>query len=334
MNYNQFSSKGLKLLSDPINSRAKLNTGTHCNYSCSFCYYLDKLNEVTSFEIIKKRAKKLYDFGITEIDLSGGESSIHRDWFKILGYCAELGFQNISCLSNGYKFADLNFTKKSFDQGLREILFSLHGWNKESHEKIVNKKGSFKKILQAIENCHDIGIKVRINCTVTGFNAPYLLEYTELINKIKPLQLNFLPLNYWEHANTLNEVSYEFLSKWIKKAIDKLDNKIEINVRYIPFCFMQEYEKYVVGIYQHIFDKRDWNIMAYDVDNLELKPVNLENYFKCAHEKRIKSYFKPKACFDCKYFYICDGVEHKLKNKYSIYPKTGRRICNVLFYKK
>lgn len=334
MNYNQFSSIELEILQDKFNTRAKLDTGTHCNYECSFCYYLDKLDVVTDVEIIKARAKKLYDFGMTEIDLSGGESSIHRNWFEILDYCKELGFKNISALTNGFKFANIEFLKKSQDHGLSELLFSLHGWDSESHAKIVNRKGSFERMLEAIKNCQFLGIKVRINCTVTSFNAPHLDEYVKLVNEIKPFQMNFLPLNYWEDAQKVEPESYELLSEHIKKAIDHLNQEIEINVRYIPYCFMQGYEKYVVGIYQHIFDRGDWNIIAYDIERLPEKPATIEDYFSAAKTKRVFSYTKEKECFNCKFFNICDGIEHKLRGFQAVQPIEGEKVTDVQLFRR
>lgn len=334
MNYNEFSSIELELINDKFNTRAKLDTGTHCNYACSFCYYLDKLDVVTDVEVIKARAKRLFDFGMTEIDLSGGESSIHKNWFEILDYCRELGFKNISALTNGFKFADMEFLKKSQKHGLSELLFSLHGWDSESHASIVKRKGSFERMLQAIKNCQEIGIKVRINCTVNGFNAPHLQTYAKLINEIKPFQLNFLPLNYWEDAQKIQAESYEVLSKHIKEAIDVLNPDIEINVRYIPYCFMQGYEKYVVGIYQHIFDRGDWNIIGYEVDRLPEKKATIEDYFAEAKKKRIFSYTKELKCFNCKYFNICDGIEHKLKTSQEVYPVAGDKIRDVQHFRR
>ena len=334
MNYNEFSSINLEILQDHFNTRAKLDTGTHCNYECSFCYYLDKLDVVTDVEVIKARAKKLYDFGMTEIDLSGGESSIHRNWFEILDYCRELGFKNISALTNGFKFANKEFLQKSKEHGLTELLFSLHGWDSESHTHIVKRKGSFERMLEAIKNSQELGIKVRINCTVTSFNAPHLEEYVKLINEIKPFQMNFLPLNYWEDAKNVGPENYEFLSQHIKTAVDQLNPAIEINVRYIPFCFMQNYEKYVVGIYQHIYDRGDWNIIAYDVDRLPEKPATPEDYFAHAKKQRVHSYTKPKKCFDCKYFNICDGIEHKLAETQDVYPIAGDKITDVQLFRR
>jgi len=341
LNYNLFSSTELILINDTLNSRAKLDTGTHCNFACSFCYYIDKLDQKTEVEVIKSRALKLRNMGMDEIDLSGGESSIHKNWLDILDYCREIGFTNISTLSNGSLFADINFLRKSQEHGLSEILFSLHGWDSESHAQIVGRKSSFEKILLAIKNAKELGIKVRINCTVTHFNVPHLVKYAELINSLSPAQINFLPLNYWEAAGECPPESYETLSAGIKLAIDHINPSIEINVRYIPFCFMQGYEKYVVGIYQHIFDRGDWNIIGYDIDSWESDwstPPTVSDYFESAKKKRIYSYHKNLECFDCKYFNICDGVEHKLSATQKVYPvkdnETGKKINDVLFYRR
>lgn len=334
MNFNEFSSIGLELINDRFNTRAKLDTGTHCNYECSFCYYLDKLDVVTDVQVIKDRAKKLYDFGMTEIDLSGGESSIHRNWFEILDYCRELGFKNISALTNGFKFADIEFLRKSQEHGLSELLFSLHGWDNESHAHIVGRKGSFDKIIKAIKNSLELGIKVRLNCTVTSYNAPHLQEYAKLVNEIGPAQINFLPLNYWQDAKKVESEDYGFLSVAIKKAIDLINKDIEINVRYIPYCFMEGYEKYVVGVYQHIFDLGDWNIVTYDVDNLTLKSASIEDYFETAKRKRIYSYTKKQKCINCKFFSICDGIEHKIENTQDVHPVAGDKITDVQFYRR
>ena len=113
---------------------------------------------VTPLNVIKARAKKIRDFGIEEIDLSGGESSIHENWFEILDYCGELGFSSISCLSNGSRFSNMAFLKRSQEAGLSEILFSLHGWDAEGHDEVVGRKGAFKRMLKAIENAKELGM--------------------------------------------------------------------------------------------------------------------------------------------------------------------------------
>ena len=315
----------------PINSRAKLDTGTQCNYRCGFCYYKSDLDKVTPYDIIIERAKIIKESGITEIDLSGGESTIHKDWFKILDYCNE-NFDNVSCLSNGSKLKDFDFFEKSQKHGLMEVLFSLHGYDERSHDKIVGHKNAFKHIIQAIQNAHILGVKVRVNCTVTSQNVNGMLEYAKLLSLYDIQQVNFLPLNYWDDASTSSQESYEVLSEGIKIAIDYLEeyNDLQINVRYIPYCFMKGYEKYVVGIYQHIFDLQDWNIMMYNGNRLENPEV--DDYYDTAFEKRVWTYTKPKECFNCQYFLICDGIEKELKNQ-KVYPEPGTQFWSVMNFR-
>lgn len=334
MNYNLVSGIDLKLIQDETNSRAKLDTGTFCNYGCSFCYYLEDLDKQTHIDIIKKRAEEIKRSGIRQVDLSGGESSIHPQWFDILKNCKDLGFEKISCLSNGSKFSSKEFLERSKAEGLSEILFSLHGHDEVEHDEAVKRKGAFRKLIQAIENAKALQIEVRINCTVTEKNAPYLEKYAHLINSLRPTQINFLPLNYWGDAKKLSPNSYEVLSSQIKKAIDLISKEIEINVRYIPFCYMKGYERYVVGVYQHIFDKKDWNILAYGNDELRNIEFSVSSFYKKAKEKRLHSYFKPKDCLNCRYFDICDGVETTVGDSQPLYPIEGEKIKDVLFYRR
>ena len=331
--YNIASTPKFIFSDKPINNRAKLDTGTQCNYRCDFCYYFDKLDQVTPFEIIKNRIDYLIECSITEVDLSGGESSIHKDWFKILDYCTENNLY-ISTLSNGYKFADIEFLKKSKEHGLKEILFSLHGSNETVHDKIVGHKGAFKRIIQAIKNCNTLQIKVRINCTVTKNNLEYIdNEFTDLINEINPEQLNYLTLNYWDNANNLNTFSYKDSTPKIKNSIDRLNIK-EINVRYTPYCYMKGYEKYVCNSFQHIYDLRDWNIAVYNYSiNPKMYRENIQDsMFKKAKENRIQFYKKPKECLECKFFFICDGYE-KVFSELEVFPEIGEKITDVMEFR-
>jgi MoaA/NifB/PqqE/SkfB family radical SAM enzyme len=322
----------------PINNRAKLDTGTQCNYKCSFCYYFDKLDQVTPFHIIKDRIDYIVDCGFTEIDLSGGESSIHSNWFDILDYCSEKNLY-ISTLSNGSKFSDIDFLKKSKEHGLSEILFSLHGYEESLHNSLVSHPKAFSKILTAIENSNTLGIKVRINCTVQKKN--YLELSTKFVDLIKPFdifEVNFLTLNYWDAANSIDIIDYNQITPEIKKAIDKLKHSCLINVRYTPYCFMKGYEKYVCNYYQHIYDIFDWNIAVYNKSEDTLpsdfyKNNKLKLLFESAKENRLHTYTKTKDCFDCKFFFICDGFEKNMPNLL-IHPSPGVKITDVNFFRK
>ena len=192
----RFSNVGVKLdTSTKANERARLDTGPLCNYKCEFCYYKDQLSNRDPLEEILKRVDYIWDYGIRQIDLSGGESSVEPNWFKILDYCKAKGF-TISTLSHGGKFSNMEFLQKSVEHGLSEILFSLHGYDEPTHDRITGVKGSFTKILQAIDNANELGLTVRLNCTVYDVNyAGLSANYPRLVKHIQPLELILLHSN-------------------------------------------------------------------------------------------------------------------------------------------
>lgn len=321
---------------EPICNRAKLDTGTHCNYRCGFCYYKSKLNEITSVDVIKQRIDYLVACGITEVDLSGGESSIHSDWFEILRYCKANNLR-ISTLSNGYKFANKEFLTQSVAAGLEEILFSVHGYDRDSHNVLVGNKHGFDKITQAIANAHELGVRVRINCTITNRNYHSLsTDFADLVKELHPLEVNFLTLNYWDDAGKQECVDYGLIAPHIHAAIDALRDHVKyINVRYTPYCYMQGYEQYVCNYYQHIYDVYDWNIAVYnrEIDPAVYRADPHAALFKAAAAQRNRTYFKKKECVNCKHYYLCDGVEKQFEN-IAMYPAPGERITQVNFYRK
>ena len=302
--------------------RAKVDIGTFCNYNCYFCYYKHKLNEKTSSDIIFKRIKKLYELGCRDFDISGGEPSIDKNLPEYIKYIKSLDINNkISCLSNGYGFTNINRLKELKDLGLSEILFSLHG-TKNTHDLIVQTENAFEKIIKAIKNAISLNMKVRINSTITSINYKEIntefLETLKELNLDKISQINFLPLNYFDqNRNNSEEFDYESISCEFKKFIDytrSIQDKIEVNIRYFPLCYMKGYEKYVKTYYDHIFDKGDWNICWYSY-----KEDSVDNFYKTILDQRISRYLKFDECKKCKYFDRCDGIEKESKN-FKIYP--------------
>lgn len=316
-------------------NRARVNTGTHCNYKCWFCYYHDKLDEKKSLEDIKIQIDYLVECGIKEVDLSGGESSIHENWFGILDYCKLKGL-SVSTLSNGYKFANRSFIYESQQHGLEEILFSLHGYDEESHNKIVGNPNGYRHIIQSIHNANEFGLKVRINCVVTNDNYTKLsTNYVNLIHSLDVFEVNFLTLNLWENSDVESKVIlYEEISGYIKQSIDRL-NVQHVNVRYIPYCYMVGYEKHVCDVYQHIYDVYDWNMAVYNghIAPHDYRGGELECLYIEARKDRITHYVKHSKCLDCKYYFICDGLENKIKHQ-DVHPQEGERIRDVNHYRK
>ena len=89
-------------------------------------------------------------------------------------------------------------------------------------------------------------------------------------------------------------------------------NYFEVNVRYVPFCYMSNHIEHIKDIYQHVYDLSDWNIALYDynIDPDDYKK-NKEEIMMNSVKNKVQHFYKPKECFKCKYFNICDGVKNE-----------------------
>jgi len=316
--------------SRPINNRAKLDTGKLCNYKCEFCYYKKHLTERDDLKVITDRVDYLLSYGIEEIDLSGGESSVEPNWFKILEYCSGK-FKRISCLSHGGKFSNFDFAQRSYDLGLREILFSLHGTSPDIHDLIVGKSGAFDNLMKAISNAKKLGIEIRLNTTIYDLNYDNI--NTALIKSINPSQINFIALNYWRDNSDFKIIDYPVVCNFVKKYIDELRDSTEVNARYFPYCYMDGYEHYIKNHYHHIYDMKDWNKAVYsetlDTSIPYTHEQKVDQCFAEAERIRLQSCFKTQSCTKCKYFFVCDGIENQLKDHVSPNPIDGEKIKKI-----
>jgi len=292
-----------------LNEKTRLFTGENCNYKCFFCYYKDNLNNKKTFNEIKEDID-LLDPYFKLFELSGGESSIHSNWFDILKYLKEKN-KKISTLSNGGLFYNYDFISKSKDYGLEEILFSIHGTQK-THDKIVKHDGAYNKIMKGIQHCTKLGIDIRINTVVCPDNVKELRELIRLVN-CNSTQWNILPLNYWDDASNLESFNEEEFLELLNKELEIVKQKIiqELNIRYIPYCCLDErFHPNIKNLIHHLTDYKDWNNVSMNINNFKNNPdLSLDNRLKIMREDRLDSFFKNKNCLSCKFNPLCDGYK-------------------------
>lgn len=322
---------GLKKLTNydlEPNKRVKIDVGLKCNYNCIFCYYKNYLKEnFISFNNIKEKIFNLHQIGFNDFDLSGGEPTLHPQFFDILSYIKSLNGKS-SCVSNGFKFADLDFCKKSKEYGLNEVLFSLHSI-KNIHNFITGNKWSYDKCINGIKNCQALNYKIRINCTLCDLNYNELNNYIKIINQLSPFELNFILLNY--NDDQLNHKKVDLLSicDQLNQIIPNINSNIDVRIRYVPYCYINDKSK-IYNYYDHIFDLYDWNliysytncneIFKNDKDLIHKNIDFLSNTFS--------KYVKKQECLECKYFYICDGLKNNEKNL-KVFPIRGKKVINT-----
>jgi len=332
MDLHSLADKLLIRPTDKLNKRARIDTGSECAYNCFFCYYHDTFRLERGMEAIHKDMICAQSSGMIDIDLSGGESSEHSKWLDIIALGKKY-FRNVSTVSNGNKFSDKEFLQESYDTGLREILFSMHGYDSESHDRITGVAGSWKKLRKAIENAQQLGMLVRLNTTLTRQTVSHYAEYGKLLKHINPFEINFLTINPWGNCKAAERAAYNDVCQVAKCVVFHISDACYLNVRFVPFCHMVFYEYAVCDYLQHVYDPYDWNLLYSAQGNEDdEEAASCTDEFDVALINRRNSFVKRIECIKCKYFAICDGVEKTSTEP--VQPISGNRIVDCNHYRK
>lgn len=255
----------------PLTSRVDINVGYSCNERCKFCYYIQTINDREKekdlpTDEVKKRIAYIRGRGIRTLEFTGGEPTIRPDLIELVRYAKSIGFESISMITNGIRMSQPDYARACVEAGVDDFLISIHGHNKEVHDKVTELPGSFDKAVQCVKNLQKFPVKVRANCVISGFNYAGAVETLALYHSLGLQTANFILFNPiveadWKSAPELN-VAYSDAAPYIHRAIDQYKDKIaKITVRYIPLCLMRGYESYVTNMPQIQYDPDEWDYL-------------------------------------------------------------------------
>jgi pyruvate-formate lyase-activating enzyme len=250
-----------------LSQRGDVRLGYRCNARCGFCYYQDSLDtpvekEPTTAQL-RRQLEVLRGSGATEVEFTGGEPTIRSDLVELVRYAASLGFVNISMITNGLRLAKPAFADAVIDAGVNDFLFSIHGHTAALHDAHTRIRGSFARVMSAVANAQARGARCRSSTTVTGRNYAHV---GDILQRMIALEMDcihlavFSPVTEAKGTDPEMYVRYSDAAAAIKSGIDRHADRLPaLSVKYIPFCFMTGYEKYVMNLYQQSFDPDDWN---------------------------------------------------------------------------
>ncbi|MBN2121107.1 MAG: radical SAM protein [Candidatus Omnitrophica bacterium] len=338
-----------------FNRREEITVGYKCNLKCRFCFYgCSPKDNLRSYDDIKKDILLAKTYAIEHLELSGGEPMLHPQIASIVEFCRRQGFRTICMITNGTLLVDMERMKTLGSKGLNQLVFSLHGPDSQTHDYLTQTE-TFDKILKAIENAKRLKIPFRINIVVNKFNFRELTKFSQLVLSLGPIMVNFLiysPLEIAKEFVSDMSVRYSKMSAEISRAVDIIKQRLEVRIRYIPFCLIKGYEKYICNIHQVHYDLYEWDyILREHIHNgrfykwvkilvglfyLPLGRLLSQSIDRSFHEAIIKTMclvnsYKPLGCRICKYYFICDGLWRdyvSLFGSSEVKPVIGKRITN------
>jgi len=141
-----------------------------CNLDCFFCYNdLGLRGEPLALTQYETLLRDLAAMNVLNVTLTGGEPLAHRDFFAIGAFARELGFV-VRVKSNGHALSgDLaRRLRDEVDPMVVEV--SLHGAVAETHDRQTRVPGSFARLLGNIGAMRELGIRIKVNSTLTLWN--------------------------------------------------------------------------------------------------------------------------------------------------------------------
>jgi MoaA/NifB/PqqE/SkfB family radical SAM enzyme len=142
------------------------------------------------FGIFKKVLKQAEKYNNPYIALTGGEPTLHKDFFRILKHLSDSKFE-FHFVTNGFNFSSIHKRILPFvGNGLTRVCFSLDGAKEATHDKI-RVKGSFRRTLEAVAICKAKKIPVSVQMVVNKFNRNEIKDMAYLASKMEFDELFF-----------------------------------------------------------------------------------------------------------------------------------------------
>jgi len=141
-----------------------------CNLDCFFCYNdLGLQGEPLSREQYYRFFAELRDLEVMHLTLSGGEPLAHPDFLALGARARELGFV-VRIKSNGHALRGELARRIRDEIDPFVIETSLHGATAATHDRQTRVPGSFERLLANLAELRALGLRVKLNSTLTAWN--------------------------------------------------------------------------------------------------------------------------------------------------------------------
>jgi cyclic pyranopterin phosphate synthase len=281
------------------NKRIDVKISFQCNNSCRFCVQGDKRDrfpDKNSQEIMSILREERIN--CNSVVFTGGEPTIQANLIDYVKYAKDLDYKIIQIQTNGRLFFYKDYCLRLIKAGANVFNPAIHGSSAKIHDYLTRSPGSFKQTMEGIKNLYNLKQKMLFNTVINKVNYQDLPNIVRMLVNFKPsvLQLAFMHISplVQKDPSLVKEIvpRYFQIEKYVKESLQVgIKAKININTEAIPYCFMKDYEKYVI-------EDRIPNTNIYDADS------TIKN-FNAA--RKINEKAKGPNCHKCKYNKICEG---------------------------
>jgi MoaA/NifB/PqqE/SkfB family radical SAM enzyme len=149
-------------------------------------------------EVIETVLREAQAHGFEELAFTGGEPTLHRQFFEVIAQAAEAGYR-FGFVTNGWNFPRIYSRLLPYRAQLAGITFSLDGATEATHD-VLRGKGSYRRVLQAMSVCVVNALPFTLNMVLTRCNAAEVEALVELAARLGSRGVRFGPLMPTPHT--------------------------------------------------------------------------------------------------------------------------------------
>lgn len=179
-----------------VRERRIVRVNFHCNQACDFCFVSRELPAIDHDLIVRELTEVAERKAV--LDLSGGEPTLNPRLAEYIALAGKLGIEQIELQTNAIKMADAGYARALSDAGLRAAFVSLHGTSAAVSDRVTASPGTFARTVDGIRNLRAVGVRVRLNFVLCGYNVAELAEFPDFIERSlvagrpgPPVDMNF-----------------------------------------------------------------------------------------------------------------------------------------------
>jgi len=318
-----------------------------CNYNCRHCYLSSSAVNRKEFSTddCLNIIDQLVDVGIFQIQLTGGECLLRKDFFRIADRIKQNSIAITDILSNGSIINDdvlLNFVNINMKPSFQISFDGTSG----NHNWLRNSSNAEAKTIKGIKLLKKYGHPVFISMTMHKGNKDSLRETVLLL---KELNIDHLYVGYvtelgrWIHENKVySMIGYEYYDSFLAYLPYYKSDGMPVNIQLGGmFKYMKETGKYTIPMILNRKDKKNRkfvcdmsaekiyissdglvfpcplftntevgrnmpNILSTSLTDI-LKDSNFVKYSKCTYDRLENEH---SNCFNCKFLSECGGKCH------------------------
>jgi MoaA/NifB/PqqE/SkfB family radical SAM enzyme len=294
-----------------------MNITYKCANRCVFCATGDRVSAALAWEKIEEILRQHREQGTDQLDIDGGEPTLHPRLVDAIRLARELGYRSINVTSNGRLLRDRALAERLLNSGLTHLLISLHGATADVHEAATDAPGSFAETVTGIDNVMALrpaDVETGLNVTIVRANVDHLMPLTALAVAKGLSKINFQFTTPFGRAWEDVVPPLEEAANAVMRVIDRYANEIQIHVINAQFCVFPGYEQYVVGDLQKM-----GRTMIFAADPRFPEQVNLYEWLGARREKR-------PVCAECPWTTVCEGFQVFAQEKPDMRVERARAV--------